>query len=171
MKVDDFQNRIAQAKTPLLVEFWAPWCAPCRFMAPLLDEAAAQYHGRVEVVKINADESPELLASLGIVGIPTLLGVVNGEVAYRKTGAAGAGEIRRIFDALAAGRAVEKGPAPVERMVRAGSGLLVAGLALLTWPSWLLLAVAGLLVFSAVYDRCPIYQALLPRLKAFVRGR
>ncbi len=171
MNVDDFEKRIAETRLPLLVEFWAPWCAPCRYMAPLLEKAADQYRGRVDVLKINADESPELIASLGIVGIPTLLGVVNGEFLYRKTGAAGAGEINRIMDALAAGRVVEKGPAPVERLLRAGAGLVVAAIALFSWPAWLLLAVAALLVFSAVYDRCPVYQALLPRLKAIIRDR
>lgn len=68
----DFSAKVLQSELPVLVDFWAPWCGPCRQLAPILDEVAAELDGKVVVLKVNVDEEPSLAAKYGIVSIPTL---------------------------------------------------------------------------------------------------
>ena len=157
---------------PVLVEFWAPWCMPCKGMAPLIKSAGDKYKDRVEVWKINADQNPELLRSLGIRGIPTMLGYRQGEEVLRKTGAVTASALDGLFLALAEGREIPTGPAPLDRALRLAAALGLAAFGVSQGPNyWLLLLAAGVF-FWAVHDRCPIYKALKPRvLKLFARGK
>ena len=75
LKVDDksFKNTVIEAKIPYLVDFWAPWCAPCRSIAPVVNELAGEYEGRVGFAKVNVDENPKIATEYGIRSIPTLL--------------------------------------------------------------------------------------------------
>jgi thioredoxin 1 len=91
------------AHPALVVDFWAPWCGPCRAIAPVLDELAGAYEGRVTVAKVNVDEQPGLAARFGVRSIPTLLFFRDGEVVDRVVGAAPAPELRKRVDALSAG--------------------------------------------------------------------
>jgi thioredoxin 1 len=68
-----FQVEVLNSEIPVLVDFWAPWCGPCRMVAPVVDEIAEQYQGRVKVVKINTDDNPEVASTYGIQSIPTLM--------------------------------------------------------------------------------------------------
>ena len=74
-----FEKLIAEAERPVLVDFWAPWCMPCRVVGPLVDELADEYAGRVTVAKLNVDEAPGVAARLGISAIPTLMVFRDGE--------------------------------------------------------------------------------------------
>ncbi len=69
----NFEEIVLKAKTPVLVDFWAPWCAPCRMVAPLIEEVAREYAGRMDFAKINVDENPRVSSRYGIRAIPTLL--------------------------------------------------------------------------------------------------
>lgn len=82
----DFSEKVIKSTRPVLVDFWAPWCGPCKMMAPTLDEIAAEYSGKVDVVKINTDENPDLAASYSISGIPTLILFKDGEPVDRVSG-------------------------------------------------------------------------------------
>ena len=76
---DEFQEKVIQAKQPVLVDFWAEWCAPCRSISPILDELADQYKGKVLIAKINVDDNPKVPADFGVRGIPTLILFNKGE--------------------------------------------------------------------------------------------
>jgi thioredoxin 1 len=83
-----FQVDVLQSKEPVLVDFWAEWCGPCRTVAPVLEEVAGELKGRLKIVKLNVDENPETAAKYGIQSIPTLMIFKNGEMASRQIGAA-----------------------------------------------------------------------------------
>ena len=83
-----FQVDVLQSKEPVLVDFWAEWCGPCRAGAPVLEEVAGELKGKLKIVKLNVDENPETAAKYGIQSIPTLMIFKNGEMASRQIGAA-----------------------------------------------------------------------------------
>lgn len=82
----NFEEEVKNSAVPILVDFWAPWCGPCLRMAPMLEEIAAKYQGKLKVVKVNVDESQQTAIAFGIQSIPTLLIFKNGEVAERILG-------------------------------------------------------------------------------------
>jgi thioredoxin len=98
----DFERQVLQSPVPVLLDAWAPWCAPCRMIAPTLDQIASEMAGRVRVAKLNVDESPGVADRLGISGIPTLLLFQNGQEVDRLVGVRPKGEIVRRLEAVAA---------------------------------------------------------------------
>jgi thioredoxin 1 len=83
----DFDTTVLQAREPVLVDFWAQWCPPCRVIAPIVEELAAEYSGRLRVVKVNTDENPDIVRRYGIMGNPSLLFFKDGQEAHRLVGA------------------------------------------------------------------------------------
>ncbi len=82
-----FESEVLQSTEPVVVDFWAEWCGPCRQIAPALEELAQELEGKVKIVKVNVDENPGISAKYGIRGIPTLLMFKGGQVAAQKVGA------------------------------------------------------------------------------------
>ena len=85
---DTFEADVLKSSTPVVVDFWAEWCGPCRQIAPALEEIAKELHGKVKIVKLNIDENPRTAEKYGIMSIPTLMLFKNGELASRQVGAA-----------------------------------------------------------------------------------
>ena len=96
----NFQQEVLSSPTPVLIDVSAPWCPPCRAAAPVIAAIAGEYAGRLKVVEIDGDESPELVARLGVRGFPTFLGFAGGEPQQRVAGFAGNAALRRFAEAL-----------------------------------------------------------------------
>ena len=93
-----FEADVLQSGVPVLVDYWAEWCGPCKMIAPLLDDAAKQYAGRVIIAKLNVDENPDTAAKFGIRGIPTLMLFKDGKAAATKVGALSKSQLTAFLD-------------------------------------------------------------------------
>lgn len=99
---ENFSQQVLQSQTPVLVDFWAEWCGPCKMIAPLLDELADEYDGKIKIAKVNIDEQQQLAAQYGIRAIPTLLLINKGQVAEQMVGAKSKRDLKASFDRVAA---------------------------------------------------------------------
>jgi len=168
---DEFFQKLHNNPHPVVVDFWASWCGPCRSIEPVVEKLGEEFTGRVDVWKVNADEQPDLLRSLHIYGIPTLIAYHDGQEVGRRTGAASATVLSSLFESALTGvKSERKGPALTDRVLRLGAGLALIGMAILSGLSGAGLLLTGLgavIMFTAIYDRCPIYRMVSSHLKEF----
>jgi thioredoxin 1 len=100
---DAFDAEVLKSSIPVLIDFWAPWCGPCRAIGPVVEELAAQYKGQLKVVKMNVDDNPQTPARYGIRSIPNLIVFKNGEVKDQLIGAVPKAQLVRAIDTVLAG--------------------------------------------------------------------
>jgi thioredoxin len=173
MSENDLFERLRSNHRPVVLDFWAPWCAPCRLIDPVVEKLAEEYAGRVDLWKVNADEQTAMLRSLHIYGIPTLIAFHEGKEVVRRTGAASSTVLSSLFEsALSGDKASPMGIELSERFLRLGVGLALVSLAIiggLSETGLLLAGLGGVIMFTGIYDRCPIYRMLSTRLKELFR--
>jgi thioredoxin 1 len=95
---DTFEPEVLKSETPVLVDYWAEWCGPCKSIAPMLEEVAKEYEGRLKIAKINVDENQSTPAKFGIRGIPTLMLFKNGNVEATRVGALSKSQLTAFLD-------------------------------------------------------------------------
>ena len=95
---DTFDLEVLQSTTPVLVDYWAEWCGPCKMIAPILDEVATSYEGKLQIAKMNVDENRDIPAKFGIRGIPTLMIFKDGQLAATKVGAMSKSQLTAFID-------------------------------------------------------------------------
>ncbi|MBI5752470.1 MAG: thioredoxin TrxA [Hydrogenophilales bacterium] len=95
---DSFEQEVLQSAMPVLVDYWADWCGPCKMIAPILDEVAQEYAGKIKVAKLNIDENQQTPPKYGIRGIPTLMIFKNGNVEATKVGALSKSQLTAFID-------------------------------------------------------------------------
>jgi len=93
----NFEEEVLKSEVPVLVDFWAPWCAPCLMVAPVLEEISKEYEGKLKVCKVNVDEDPALASRYGIMSIPTLLVFKGGIIVQQVVGAMPKQEVERLI--------------------------------------------------------------------------
>ncbi len=101
LTADNFENEVMKADIPVLVDFWAPWCGPCKMIAPIIDELASEQDGRVKIGKVNTDENAQLAGEYGVMSIPTLILFKNGEAVERLVGFMSKKDLEAAIDKVA----------------------------------------------------------------------
>ena len=166
MNLTQFQKKISSSDKPIIVDFWAPWCMPCKVTKPILEKLGREFNETVEFLPIDADSSHDVLEHFSIRGIPTVLAFRNGKMENRIMGVQSESVYRLMFEALATGKEVKVPMSALDRMFRLGAGafLMMYGM---SSSNWLVLGIGGIVAFLGIYDRCPIWRAITGMFKQY----
>ncbi len=168
MKKTELEKILNSSEKAVVIEFWAPWCGPCRAMEPSLEKVSGEFFESVELVRINVDDDVEIARDLKIHAIPTMVAYKEGKELFRKTGSQHLESLRSIFLSASNGIVdVKSSVSPTSRLIRLISGLGLIAIGLGNGINWLYVLLGALIAFWGVYDRCPIYNSI----KAWYKSR
>lgn len=171
-KTTNFIKKINKNPRPVIVDVWAPWCMPCKMLEPTLEKLHKEYDGKIDVWKLNADESPEISKALNVRAIPTLVGFNNGEEVARSVGNKNYKSLTKFFDGVISGEEVEiTGLNMTDRVLRSIAGIALLGIAWWAGNSIILYIIGAIVLFSAFYDRCPLWKAITTQVKKLFQPR
>lgn len=159
MNKEEFQQKINSTEKPIVVDFWAAWCGPCKMTSPILEKLGAEYAERVEFLPIDADQAQELLERYRILGIPTVLVIRDGVELGRIRGAQTEAAYRTVFESLANNEKLNIPMSQADRTLRLGAGVLLIVYGFSN-GNWLLVGIGGIITFLGFYDQCPIWSTL-----------
>jgi thioredoxin 1 len=164
MNKSEFQQRISESNRPIIVDFWADWCIPCKMTKPVLEKLGNEFAEKVEFMSVNADDSPEVVEQFKVMSIPTVVTLKNGNEIRRTVGAQSEKNYRDLFQAASEGTQVKKSISQLDRSLRLGAGalLIMEGF---SSHNWIVFAIGGVIAFLGIYDRCPIWKALTGMFK------
>ena len=97
---ENFENEVMKSNIPVLIDFWAPWCGPCRMMGPIIEQLAEEYEGKAKVGKVNVDEEGELSQAFGVMSIPTIVLIKDGKVVKQAVGARPKAEVEAMLQCV-----------------------------------------------------------------------
>lgn len=166
MNLKSWNNKVNKFDKPVVVEFWAKWCGPCKVMAPGLDQVRREFEGKVDLIRMDADSESRLMQELKIYSIPTILIYHQGKLITRKTGAMGIDQLRKLFMMAEVGQNSTIGIKSADRMIRVAVGTVFIAAAFFTGLTIPLFLLGGIVLFSAVYDRCPIWKFVSSRISS-----
>ncbi|MFP4466752.1 MAG: thioredoxin [Candidatus Goldiibacteriota bacterium] len=98
----DFEEQVIKSELPVLVDFWAPWCSPCKMIAPVIEKIAESYSGKIKTVKVDVDSSAQTASKMGIRSIPTIIIFKNGEIAEQLVGMVSEAQLKQLVDKISA---------------------------------------------------------------------
>ena len=171
MKQSALEFKLRKNSRPVVVEIWAPWCGPCKMMAPSLKKAEQEFAGKVDLWRINADENSELLRSMGVRGIPTMIGYNKGAEISRKTGAMTAENVLGFFSAVAENKPFSRTLSWVERIMRIVPAIIILVLGWLNGPNYWIMALGAVILFSAFYDRCSVCKVVSALFREMIKKK
>jgi thioredoxin 1 len=161
-----FEEQIKSSNLPVVIDFWAPWCAPCNSMKPALDKVMEEFQDQVQVIQVNTDEQYEVSQELNVSSIPTLVGFYQGKEIARRVGSMSQKDIHTFFIAVLKGEPIT-GIDARNRNLRLLAAAALFVLAFMNGLNWLVLILAiGMLIF-ALYDKLPFYE----KLKEWVKSK
>lgn len=157
------------SRKPTIVDFWAPWCAPCRNTKPILEKLAKEFNEVINFLPINSDDNHQLLQELKVFGIPTVIIIEDGNIVGRITGAQQEETYRQMFESIANGQTIQFPITPLNRFLRLGIGTVSIIFALQS-STWWLLVLGFVILLSGIYDRCPIWKAITGYFKNYKKA-
>lgn len=170
MNKKELVDRSIRSSKPIVVEFWAPWCTPCKLMAPALEKTALTYAKFIDLVRINVDEHPEAIRDFGILGVPSIVVLSGGKENAKHTGILNETQLNALFHGVLTDQEILIPPDNFQRLSRIASGLMLVVYGYFWGSAIFLYPLGAILFFSAFYDRCPVFRMLYPKFKSFFRS-